>query len=750
MATVTPPLPLIFEAGPAAERPQFSAAEAEAIFQPIYARADRLIGWLLALHLVVALVLAAYYDTYVAAALGGGAILGLFLLSRALFPRSRTTRVVAGICLQAFCALAIWQMRGMAEQHFWFFTAATVMILYQDWVSMWPGPLLIIAQHLWFATAIRHGDTMDMFFEPSQVGVTKFVFHFGIALIEVLICSYWAYLLRWQTLRDAWQRVRLDQSQAAVAAQLRRTQDSESALRVASTELQEGSFRMRAILDNIPDGAWVKDREGRYIAVNAAAARAVGREMDDILGRCDRELFDPARALEFEESDRSVTESGVPSRIEQRRVDGGGRERDVETITTPIVDEDGQVVGTTGIARDVTDRKRQEQHRRVLETKMQESQKLESLGVLAGGIAHDFNNLLMGVLGNANLARLELPPESPILECVEHIETAALRAAELTKQMLAYSGKGRFVVQHLDLSKVVQEMVHLLGTVVSKKALVQLSLAEGLPPVEADATQIRQVVMNLITNASDALGERAGVLSLTTGKQLADRTYLASTLFDDDLESGEYVYLEVSDNGVGMAPEMQAKIFDPFFTTKFTGRGLGLAAVLGIVRGHRGTIRLYSEPGRGTTFKILFPSAGEGQEAVKAEGDRHEAGPFPGGMVLVVDDEHTVRRVATRMLTRLGLEVITVSNGREALEWLDATGRPPKVVILDMMMPEMGGEDAFREIRRRYPALPVILSSGYNEQDATSRFVGRGLAGFIGKPYRLAELRATLERVLAT
>jgi two-component system cell cycle sensor histidine kinase/response regulator CckA len=726
MSAIASPQPLVLpSAASAAEHPAFSPAEERAILGEIYARGDRIIGGFLVAHFVVGLVLAAYYDTYVGAVAGGGLIVALFFLSRHLFPGSRTTRIVAGICLQAFCALAIWQMRGMAEQHFWFFTANTVMILYQDWLALWPGPLLIIAQHVWFAVLIKHGETMDMFFEPSQVGVSKFAWHFGIALVEVVICSYLAYLLRRQTLRDAWQRVQLDRGRAM---------------------LEESSRRMRAILDNVPDHAWVKDAEGRFIAVNAALARALRRSPEDIIGRTDHEFFPADLAGQYGDNDRAVMRGRIPQRFEERLVDARGRQFDVETIKTPIFDADGAVVGTTGIARDVTDRKRAEEERRLLEAKMRDAQKLESLGILAGGIAHDFNNLLMGILGNANLARLELAAESPALMTVSDIETAALRAAELTKQMLAYSGKGRFVIQRLDLSAVVREMTSLLGTVVSKKATLRLDLGASLPPIEADASQIRQVVMNLLTNASDALRDEPGLITITTGEVLADREYLAASFAEEELPEGRYVYFEVSDTGCGMEEATKARIFDPFFTTKFTGRGLGLAAVLGIVRGHAGTIRVYSEPGRGTTFKILFPAADAADEvSVDAPPTTAWSG---SGLILLVDDEETVRAVGRRMLERLGFRVAVAGNGRVALRVLEARAGEVTAVLLDMMMPEMSGEETFRELRRRYPSLPVVLSSGYNEQDATSRFVGRGLAGFIQKPYRVEELRETLRAVL--
>jgi CheY-like chemotaxis protein len=254
--------------------------------------------------------------------------------------------------------------------------------------------------------------------------------------------------------------------------------------------------------------------------------------------------------------------------------------------------------------------------------------------------------------------------------------------------------------------------------------------------------------MNLLTNASDALREEPGLITITTGEVVADRDYLAASFVEEELPEGRYIYLEVADTGCGMDEATKTKIFDPFFTTKFTGRGLGLAAVLGIVRGHHGTIRVYSEVGCGTTFKLLFPIAAD------AEPMGGELGAVPGetwsgnGLILLVDDEATVRTVARRMLERIGFRVALAGDGRAALRVLEARAEEVTAVLLDMMMPEMSGEEAFREIRRRYPSLPVILSSGYNEQEATSRFVGRGLAGFIQKPYRLEELRETLRGVL--
>lgn len=390
-------------------------------------------------------------------------------------------------------------------------------------------------------------------------------------------------------------------------------------------------------------------------------------------------------------------------------------------------------------ALDTTDLVRAEEERRRLDLQVQQTQKLESLGVLAGGIAHDFNNLLVAILGNAGLALMELPPESPAWQTVLAIETAAQRAAELTRQMLAYSGKGKFVIEQLNLSRVVEEMAHLLEISVSKRAVLKYRFAPDLPAIEGDATQLRQVIMNLITNASDAIGDRSGVISVSTGLIDADAAYLKTAYMDDDLPEGQYVYLEVADTGIGMDAETAARIFDPFFTTKFTGRGLGLAAVLGIVRSHRGAIKLSTVPGRGTTFTILFPAAGPPAPPGPAPAPETASAPLPRAVILVVDDDETVRAVTRRMLELSGFTVLLAADGAEAVALYRE--RPGiDLVLLDLTMPAMDGEETFRELRRLDPGVRVILTSGYSEQDAADRFAGTGLAGFIQKPYRPQDL----------
>ncbi len=399
------------------------------------------------------------------------------------------------------------------------------------------------------------------------------------------------------------------------------------------------------------------------------------------------------------------------------------------------------------IISNALERVRYEQERVLLDSRILQAQKMESLGVLAGGIAHDFNNLLVGVMGNASMAMMDLPPESPVIDSIRQIEDSAQRAAELTRQMLAFSGKGRFVLQPINLSVLVEEMTYLMCSSISKNAVMRFHLEEKLPLIEADATQIRQMIMNLVVNASEAIGGRSGVVSVTTGSMQCDRAYLQSTYLSEERPEGSYVFLEISDNGVGMEAGMMEKIFDPFFTTKFTGRGLGLAAVLGIVRSHHGAIKVYSEVTRGTTFKVLFPQT-----------DRHEPRTAPiaiptnleplSGTILVVDDEENVRRLAERILMRAGYKVDLARDGAEGVRLFAIDPKRYAAVVLDMTMPKMDGVQAFREMRRHDPGVRVILSSGYNEADATSQFAGKGLSGFIQKPYRPVDLIELLSKVL--
>ncbi len=514
----------------------------------------------------------------------------------------------------------------------------------------------------------------------------------------------------------------------------------------AEEELRISEEGYRTLVETSPDIIFKEDTEGNLLFVNRVFTEVLGYSAEEITALNRFDLTHPDDLESLREDMRPLFTGRQVRNLECRIRSKTGSYLDLSFNISPVSDPEGELVFILGIAEDVTDRKRAERERRELEAKIQQAQKLESLGILAGGIAHDFNNLLVGILGNADLALRDLSPESPARGSINDILTAARRATELVRQMLAYSGKGRYVVKRLDLQTLVEEVTHLLDASISKKAMLKYDFAHGVPAVEADATQLRQIVMNLITNASDAIGERSGLISIRIGARHCDRAYLRETYLDEELAEGLYAYIEVSDTGVGMDAETRTKIFDPFFSTKFTGRGLGLAAVLGIVRGHRGALKVSSERGRGSTFRVLLP-------AVDGEPTPQEAAdPVTGwtgqGTILLVDDEETVRAVSRHMLELLGFEVITSGDGREALEIFAADPERFTLVLLDLTMPELDGEECFRELRRIREDVPVVLSSGYDEQELTSRFVGQGLAGFIQKPYELDTLAEKLRQAL--
>ncbi|MEO7996707.1 MAG: response regulator [Gemmatimonadaceae bacterium] len=409
-------------------------------------------------------------------------------------------------------------------------------------------------------------------------------------------------------------------------------------------------------------------------------------------------------------------------------------------------DATGKATRLSGTNTDLTERRRLAAEREEFERKLQETQKLESLGVLAGGIAHDFNNLLTGVLGNASLAMSDVPAGSSTHAYLAEINEAATRAAELCRQMLAYSGRGRFVVTRTHLNPIIEQTVQLLQLSIAKNAMLRFQLDTPLPLVEVDVTQVRQVIMNLVINASEALGDRGGVITISTGLTRVDEEYLRGTHLAPDIGPGDYVHLEVADTGAGMTQDIQARIFEPFYTTKFTGRGLGLAAVLGIMRGHRGTLKVYSEVNRGSTFKLLFPSVrGELESTVTNTATEKWKG---SGTILVVDDEVAVRRTVSRMLELMGFTTLQAVDGAEGIEVFRANADAITLVMLDLTMPRLDGEQTYSELRRIRPDVRVVLMSGFNQQEAIARFTGKGLASFVQKPFSLEALRESVKAVV--
>ena len=473
----------------------------------------------------------------------------------------------------------------------------------------------------------------------------------------------------------------------------------------------------------------------RFLDVNPSFTKLTGRNAKDLIGRTVLEAMPGTETYWIDTYGKVALTGESVEFVHHSEVLG----KDFEVLAYAPAPGQFAVV-----FHDVTEQLRAEEEKKKLEEQVRQTQKLESLGVLAGGIAHDFNNLLMVVLGHAELALKEISPMSAARGSIVEIGTAASRATELCRQMLAYAGKSSFVLERTRVRELVEEMVHLLKTAISKKAILNLNLERGLPPIEADPSQIRQIVMNLIINASEAIGERSGVITVSVGATRCDEEYLRRTELRQDLAPGLYVHLEVADTGNGMDAETRSRIFEPFFSTKFTGRGLGLAAVLGIVRAHKGALKVYSEPGKGTTFKILFPALPEGEDGVPCPESSSLAEWRGEGTILLVDDEESLLALGARMLEHLGFTVLTASNGMQAVQCFRDRGKEIDLVLMDLTMPHMDGAEAFGALRRLSPDVRVVLTSGYSHEDVAARFAGKGLDGVLQKPFTLAKLQESL------
>jgi PAS domain S-box-containing protein len=525
----------------------------------------------------------------------------------------------------------------------------------------------------------------------------------------------------------------------------------------AETALRESEGRYRTLFEGASDAIFLMEG-GRFVDCNECTLEVFGCAREEILSH------HPADFSPSEQRDGSASGpraearihaalAGEPQSFEWLHCRRDGTPFDAE-VSLARVEWQGRVY-LQAIVRDVTERRRAQEARLEMERRLLHAQKLESLGVLAGGIAHDFNNLLMAILGNLELGLRDLSPLSPVRPRLDAAGHAARRAADLTRQMLAYSGRGKFQVGRVDLNELVEENVHLLRTSIPRTVTLNLHLDRVLPAVEADAGQIQQVTMNLITNASEAIGGEPGVITLSTGVRDCDGSYLGRSCLDEIPPAGCFAYLEVTDSGCGMDEETQKRMFDPFFTTKFTGRGLGLPAVFGIVRGHGGAILLDSAAGKGTTIRVLFPAAGTAVgavvPAVAAPSGVAEAAPSTGmGTILIVDDEEIVLQPCAAMVESMGFVVLTAADGEQAVEMVRRHGTSIRAIILDLTMPKLDGAAAFERILRIEPGAKVILSSGYDETEATGRVAKEQLAGFIRKPFGLEQLRDTLERVLGT
>jgi len=494
--------------------------------------------------------------------------------------------------------------------------------------------------------------------------------------------------------------------------------------------------RYRRLFESARDGIVLADSaNGEILDVNPYTERLLGYPKGELVGRTVWEIeptvnVPTVRALMERVRDQGVLRlDDLPLRTKD------GRDLQTEVIANTYTEGERRAIQLN--IRDVSERKK-------FERELQQTQRLEGLGLLAGGIAHDFNNLLTGILGNASLAYSEAAADQGVRMRLREIVQAAESAAFLTRQMLAYAGRGRFVIESLDLGELVKDISALMRTSIPRSVELKLDLAPNLPAIDADPAQIQQVVMNLVINGAEAIGEdEIGRVEIKTSlRELSEREANEFLLAGP---AGAYVQLEVTDTGSGMDDATKARVFDPFFTTKFTGRGLGLAAVQGIVKGHGGSIGVYTTPGHGTTFLVMFPASRKAKAAATAV---RKTRVIPSGTVaLVIDDEEAIRTLADSVLAREGVRVMTAENGQSGVDLFREHSRVISVVVLDLMMPVMGGGDALAQIKRIDAKIPVILTSGYDESETARKYAGLNPQGFLQKPYtadRLVEAVATV------
>ncbi len=570
-------------------------------------------------------------------------------------------------------------------------------------VRLWPTPLLL--------STLRTG-------QPFRI--------LGIGLVASLVISVATFLLA--------------QRQAHLTQSLRETE------RLAA-DVEATRHRLSELVNGIDAIIWESDTAtGRFTFVNDYARKLLGIDISQWRSVPERWLdhVHPDDRVRAREVSQQAQQPGQTYPAEYRMLDAHGRIIWVREIIA-VIGRAGRPTGRRGVVVDISARVQAEEA-------LRQSQKLESLGVLAGGIAHDFNNLLSTILGNAEMMTPFLSGEAaPGRKHLDKIERTTRRLAELTRQMLAYSGRGQFTVAEVDLNAVITEMTELLAVSATKNVRVVYGLDPALPFMEADASQIRQVVLNLLTNAAEAIGEHGrGEVTIKTGTETLDAARAEELFAGQELEPGEYVRLEVADTGSGMSPETLSKIFDPFFTTKFAGRGLGLAALGGIVRRHRGGIRIFSQLGEGTVFTLLFPASHARLPVAVGNGAPETLDVRLGGTtVLVVDDEEALRLLVADALQMEGAIVLQATDGEDGIEQFNQHRQELGAVVLDLTMPKLSGEEVFRQIKAARPEVPVILCSGYTQEDVAKQFVGVKLDGFVEKPFTPSQLIEALRNALS-
>jgi two-component system cell cycle sensor histidine kinase/response regulator CckA len=507
---------------------------------------------------------------------------------------------------------------------------------------------------------------------------------------------------------------------------------------LAEAALRESEERFRRVFEEGPLGLGLVGKDYHFIKVNSALCQMVEYSEAELLQKSFVDITHPDDLQADVELAQQLFRGEKPFyKLQKRYVKKNGEIIWINLTGSLIRDKEGEPLYGLAMIEDITEVKRAQEEALA-------RQKLESVGVLAGGIAHDFNNLLGGIMASAELALTECAEGSAVEEELQRIKTTSIRGAEIVRELMIYGGEESPILELVDISALVNEMLQLLKVSISKHTILKIELGQDLPPAHANPAQIRQVVMNLVTNASEAIGEQSGEIRVTSGKVKVGPESLA--LGGVDQAAGDYLRLEVSDTGGGMTPEVQARIFDPFFTTKRAGRGLGLAAVQGIIRSHGGTISIKSAPGQGSRFEILLPCIDQVMQETRDITVTPSA-KEPGTIVrtvLVVEDEETLRLAVSKMLRKAGFSVIEAGDGTTAANLFRANERKIDVVLLDMTLPGMSGREVLEELRRIQPGVKVILTTAFSQASALSSIGEQHLWGFVRKPHKLSELTSLL------
>ncbi|MFP4580177.1 MAG: PAS domain-containing protein [Candidatus Sumerlaeia bacterium] len=518
--------------------------------------------------------------------------------------------------------------------------------------------------------------------------------------------------------------------------------EHQNTLRVLTQEQN----RLQTLLNANPDLLVICDRDLKIIAANPAWCKWVGKREEELIGTASSDYLPPAIRGLSREKDEAVLTKGIRATYEFQGHDNE-TSRWYNVLKFPVFGHRGQVEGVFTTIRDTTDTKKAADEKHWIDIQIREAQKMESLGDMARSISRDFNNILMSIIGNADLALSDISNYSPVRENIMNIEDAARRASEMCREMMAYTAREHALVETTDLGVLIREMRHLLKLNVPRNTELKFHFADNLPLVKADHGQIRQCLINLINNACQAQGEKSGVIVISTGVRECDKQQLANTTLGQELEPGMYVSICVEDTGEGMSQEIQKRVFEPFYTTRPPARGLGLPAVMGIMRNHAGAISLCSKPGKGASFCLLFPIS-EAETGLPEKATIPEENRKQTGKILIVEDEESVRVIGKRMLQRAGYGVLLAANGLEALNIFEQNIQDIVCILLDLTMPVMGGVEGFHKFRKLSPEIPIIISTGFTEPEVDEKLPGEDISGYLQKPYTSRQLLAAIEKAL--